>query len=211
MTKPLTTLAALTVILVVSGLPAAAHADPRTFRVRSDGGSRISFVSDAPLETINGVATQAQGEIQVDPAALTGARGRVAVEVAGLRTGIDLRDEHLRSNTWLDAARFPRATFELTAVEGAEALAANQATEVRLRGRFTLHGVTKNVTARARVRFIPLTEEMRRIPGMNGDVLMVNATFRISLTAFGISVPTIVRLKVSNDIDVTVNIRAIAS
>lgn len=211
MMKPLTTLSTIAAILVVSGLPVAAHADPRTFQVRSDGGSRISFVSDAPLETISGVATQATGQIQVDPAALSGARGSVAVQIAGLRTGIDLRDEHLRSNNWLDAARFPNATFELTAVEGAEALVPNQVTQVRLRGRFTLHGVTKNVTARARVRFVPLTDEMRRIPGMNGDVLLVNATFRVSLTDFGISVPTVIRLKVANDIDVTVNIRAIAS
>lgn len=201
----------LALLFTAVGLPAPVLADVRTFRVRSDGGSRVSFVSDAPLETINGVATQTSGEIRVDPAALGGARGSVAVDVAGLRTGIDLRDDHLRGNSWLDATRFPRATFELTAVEGAQTLTPNQPTQVRLRGRFTLHGVTRNVVARAMVRYVPLTAEMRGIPGMNGDVLMVTATFRVSLTDYGVSVPAMIRLKVANDVDVAVNIRAIAS
>lgn len=211
MTKSLAAVAALFSTLVVVGSPDAALAEPRTFRLRPDGGSRISFVSDAPLETINGVTTQASGEIRVDPASLADTHGSVAVDVGGIRTGIDLRDEHLRGATWLDAARFPRATFELNAVEGAVSLAPNLATTVQLRGRFTLHGVTRNVVARAQVRYVPLTAEMRRIPGINGDVLMVDATFRVSLTDFGVSVPAMIRLKVSNDIGVTVNIRAIAS
>ena len=191
--------------------PALAAAEPKTFQVRADGGSRIQFVSDAPLETITGVSTAVTGQVTFDTAAPAAARGSVQVDTASLRTGIDLRDEHLRSASWLDARRFPRATFEIVAVEGATALQPNRDAQVRVRGRFTLHGVAREVTSQATVRWVPLTDEMRRIPGMNGDALMVRATFTVTLTDFGVSVPTIVRLKVANQIQVDVRIRAISS
>lgn len=199
------------VLLAALAVPGLSVAEPKVFQVRADGGSRIQFVSDAPLETITGVTTRVTGSVTVDPASLAGARGRATVPTAALRTGNDTRDEHLRADTWLDSAEFPNATFELTGVEGAEALIANQATELRLRGRFTLHGVTKDVVATARVRWMPITDELRQTPGITGDVLRIRASFTVRLTDYGVSVPRIVRLKVSNEIAVSVDLRAIAS
>ena len=203
-------LSALIPALALLAAPLVATAEPKTFQIRADGGSRIQFLSDAPLETINGVSTKVTGSVTVDPANLAGAQGNVVAETAALRTGIDLRDEHLRSDTWLDSRRYPNATFELTRVEGATSLTANQLTQVRVRGRFTMHGVTKNVVATARVRWMPLTDDMRQTPGITGDVLRVSANFTVRLTDFNISVPTIVRLKVSNEIRVNVNFRGVA-
>jgi len=191
-------------------LPVVSNAEPKAFQIRADGGSRIQFLSDAPLETINGVSTKVTGTVTVDPADLSGARGSLSAETGALRTGIDLRDEHLRSDTWLDSRRYPNATFELTGVEGASTLTANQQAQVRVRGRFTLHGVTKNVVATARVRWMPLTDDMRSTPGITGDVLRVSASFMVRLTDYDISVPTIVRLKVANEIRVNVNFRGVA-
>ena len=191
-------------------VPLVSNAEPKTFQIRADGGSRIQFLSDAPLETINGVSTKVTGTVTVDPTDLSSARGSLSAETGALRTGIDLRDEHLRSDTWLDSRRYPNATFELTSVEGATALTANQQAQVRVRGRFTLHGVTKNVVATARVRWMPLTDDMRSTPGITGDVLRVSASFMVRLTDYDISVPTIVRLKVSNEIRVNVNFRGVA-
>ena len=186
-----------------------ASAQSRTFRIRNDGGSRIQFISDAPLETITGVSSHVTGTVNVDPSDLSTARATVAVRVASIRTGVDLRDEHLRSPNWLDARRNPNATFEITRVEGASSLRPNQSTRVRLRGRFSLHGVTRNVVANARVRLIPVTAEMRA-NHIDGDVIRAQASFRVRLTDYNISVPLPVRLKVANEIRVNVTIRAIA-
>ena len=207
-----------TIALVTSIVPALAAAEPKTFVVRPDGGSRIQFLSDAPLETINGVSTRISGTLTVDPASVSGARGTLTAQTNGLRTGIDLRDEHLRSDTWLDSHRFPNSTFEITSVEGGGALTANQQTQVRVRGRFTLHGVTKDVVATARVRWMPVTDEMRQQASaaptaparLSSDVLRINATFDVNLTDYNVSVPAIVRLKVSNTIRINVNLRAVA-
>lgn len=175
---------------------ATAFAQSRTFAVTAGGGSRISFTSDAPLETMRGTSQQVSGEFTVDPAALAGARGTISVPIASLRTGIDLRDSHLRSDTWLDAARYPNATFELTGVSGATALVEGQETRVTLRGRFSLHGRTRNVSARARVTW-------------QGSALNVRAHFGIRLSDYGVSIPEVVQLKVSNDIGIDVSLRGV--
>lgn len=147
--------APLLVAVFVSLSPLAARAQARTFVIRNDGGSRIQFVSDAPLETITGVSSHVTGELSVDPQNLATARGRVNVQIASIRTGIDLRDEHLRADNWLDAGRYPQAVFEITGVEGASTLPPNEMQRLRLRGRFTLHGVTREIVAEAQVRLVP--------------------------------------------------------
>ncbi len=200
---------ALTSLTAALALAAPAAAQPRTFTIRDDGGSRIQFVSDAPLETITGVSSHVTGEVAFDPADLSSARGTVRVRVASLRTGIDLRDEHLRGDGWLGAQRFPDATLEVTRVEGAQSLSPNHPTTARVHGRFTLHGVTREVVSEATVRLIPFSEELRAAR-VDGDVLRVQASFRVRLTDHGVSIPLPVRLKVANEIEVNVNLRAVA-
>ncbi len=204
-------LLSLTALLGAASLLQAAPASAqKKFRVRDDGGSRVTFVSDATLETINGVSSKVTGSMTVDPTNLSSAKGKFEVPVASLRTGIKLRDEHLQGESWLHASRHPKAKFEITGIRGARALRPNREARVVVTGKFTIHGVTKNVTAKAKVKWIPLTDEIRGTPGINGDVIRARATFKIKLTDYGVSVPAIVRLKVANDIEVTVNFRAIA-
>ena len=204
---PVFTLAAAMAFSLVAA--SSADAQSRRFRVRNDGGSRIQFISDAPLETITGVSSHVTGNVNLDPSNLSAMRGTVNVRIASIRTGIDLRDSHLRSDNWLDAGRWENATFEVTSVEGASSLSPNQVQRVRIHGRFSLHGVTHDVVANARIRLIPLIDELRA-NHIDGDVLRAQASFRVRLTDYNISVPLPVRLKVANEIRVNVTLRAIA-
>jgi polyisoprenoid-binding protein YceI len=190
------------------GFASVASAQARTFEIRNDGGSRIQFISDAPLETITGVSTHVTGSLTVDTNNLATARGNVAVRVDSIRTGIDLRDQHLRAENWLNAAAHPNATFEITRIEGATRLEPNRAANVRLHGRFSIHGRTHEIVANARVRLIPVTDEMRE-NHVTGDTIRAQASFRVLLTDYDVSVPAVVRLKVANEIRVNVTIRAV--
>lgn len=189
---------------------AATPAGTRKFVVKAGGTSRIQFVSDAPLETITGVTSSVSGELSLNPAQANRATGFIEVDTASLRTGVDLRDEHLRGNTWLDSAQFPKARFEIISVQAPKQLRPNAETTLKIRGRFTLHGVTKEVTATGKVKFMPLTEQMRATPGITGDVISARVTFPVYLTDFNISVPAVIRLKVADQIQVTVGLTAIA-
>lgn len=201
-----TILAAAALALAV---PAPATAQRRIYEIHDNGGSRVQFVSDAPLETITGVSSTVSGRIVGDVADLSRVEGTVRVPVASLRTGIDLRDEHLRSDNWLDAGRYPYIQFDLRRVEGGSRLEPGQTARLRLHGRVTIHGRTRDVVARARVRYMPLTEEMRQAH-IHGDVILVQARFTVRLSDFGVSVPAPVRLKVSDEIQVNVALRATA-
>lgn len=196
--------------LALFALAPSAEAQARTFRITRGGGSRIQWVSDAPLERVTGISSGVSGELTVDPSNLSSARGRVNVQVATMRTGIDLRDRHLRGPDWLDATAHPESTLEITAIEGATALAPNSTQRVTIRGRFSLHGITRDITASAQVRYIPLNDELRA-QGVTGDVIRGQASFEIQLSDYEVSISAPVRLKVSNTIRVNVTIRAVAS
>lgn len=203
-TRKLSVVLAFTFVL---GFASIALAVARDFAITNQGGSRIQFVSDATLETITGVTSNVTGTLHIDPANVAGATGRVAVRTDSIRTGIDLRDEHLRSDTWLNAARFPEIVFQLSRIEGATALAPNQTVNATVRGRFTLHGVTRDVTARAQLRYVPVTDDMRT-NHITGDTVRVQANFQVRMSDYGVSIPSIVQLKVSNEIEVNVTLRA---
>ncbi len=191
-------------------LPVLAQADAKTFRARKDGGSKVTFTSDAPLETIDGISSTVTGKVTFDPGDLSSVKGTLKVPVKTLRTGNDLRDEHLVGDKWLDAKKNPDAVFEITKVKGPSKIKPNKDTKVKVSGKFTVHGITRPVTADATVRWIPFSDEIKGTPGIDNDVLRVKAKFRVKLTDHLISVPAIVRLKVSNDIDVSVSVRAVA-
>lgn len=79
------------------------------------------------------------GSITLDEATPANSSVNVTIDVKGLVTGIPKFDEHLKTADFLDAEKFPEATFKSTKVEpGADNTA-------KVTGDLTLHGVTKPV------------------------------------------------------------------
>jgi polyisoprenoid-binding protein YceI len=191
--------------ICLAGLSAnasTAEAQARKYKV-DPAGSQIQFVSDAPLEKFSGTIGNASGQITVDPSHPSQAKGTVKVEVATIKTGIDLRDEHTRNESWLDAAKHPSAEFVITKVSGVEKLKAGESVDATVNGKFTLHGVTKDVTTKAKVRWTPAEAG-------KPDSLRVVGSFTIKLKDHNVSIPSIVALKVSPDIVVNIDLRATA-
>jgi polyisoprenoid-binding protein YceI len=129
------------------------------------------------------------------------AKGSFKVPVASLRTDNDLRDEHLQGDGWLDAKNHPNIHLEITEViagkKGSGQLKKNKDTKVQVKGKFTAHGVTKPMIANGTVKW-------------SDNSLHIKAKFTANLEDHLISVPSIVRLKVANEIDVSVDLRAVA-
>lgn len=174
----------------------AALASPSAFRV-SEEASRVLFQSEARLETFNGVAEKVRGEIRLDPANLEGASGRVSVDVRSMKTGIKLRDEHLQSSNWLDAERYPEIVFTLDRISGASALRDKEEVSLRLEGKFSLHGVTKPMKVDAKARYDAAKNEVAFL-----------TRFKVKLEDHGISIPTLVALKVAREITIRATIVA---
>ena len=186
-------------------LPLFAHtvasAQVRSFKV-DEAESKIQFVSDAPLERFTGTSKKVSGEVKLDPAKASQTKAEIKVPVDTIKTGIDLRDHHLTQENWLDAKKYPDAKFVITKVTGVEAIKPNTLVEVQVSGKFTLHGVTKDVVATAKVRHVPAAA------GAKGDTLRVQATFKVKLEDHKVSIPSIVALKVAPELQVNVDLLA---
>ena len=80
------------------------------------------------------------GSVVWDAAAPEKSSVSITIDVGSVDTNNAQRDEHLRSPDFFDAKQFPTATFKSTkVVKKDKALAVT--------GDFTLHGVTKSITA----------------------------------------------------------------
>lgn len=93
---------------------------------------------------VRGMFSNLSGTIRFDPPDVASASVTAAIEVASIYTGIRKRDEHLRSDEILDAAKYPLITFVSMAIEP---LGADRA---RVRGDLTIHGVTRRIDFEAR-------------------------------------------------------------
>ncbi|MBT7617153.1 MAG: YceI family protein [Calditrichaeota bacterium] len=83
------------------------------FIVDDPGGrNNVEFISKAPIENIIGVTNLVTGSITFDPENLqNNAFGKIQVDLRTLNSGIELRDEHMRSEKYLNTQKFPFATF----------------------------------------------------------------------------------------------------
>jgi len=166
------------------------------------GKNQVTFFSKTPLEDITGTASGIKGGVKFDVNNFSSSSGKITVDVASMKTGIDMRDDHLRSAGWLDAEKYPEITFEIKKVSSVEKSADNRL-KGKLIGAYTMHGVTKDVTADFDVTYLDESEQTKmRAPG---DLLGVRASFNVKLSDYGVS-HMVIGNKVADEIEVSVNV-----
>jgi len=151
----------------------------------------VTFTSEAPLEDIVGTSNKVVGYVVFDPEEPSkGARGYFEVPVKSLDTGIPLRDEHLHSSMWLDAANHPKVTFRIEDSKYAFPVKYGdtfKTFKVTLVGPFTVNGVTQRMEIPARLTW--LKESSKTQQKMPGDLLGIRAEFDVALSDFNITGP----------------------
>ena len=188
----------------------AAQAGVVSFATLEKGKNYASFESRNTLETILGSTMAVTAKIDADDADLTKSKVTVEVDLASLKTGIDMRDDHMRGENWLNTAKFPKAVFESTKVESdKKSVKSGETVELKCHGKFTLHGVTKEMTIPVSVTYVQGTEETAKAVAP-GDILHAVASFSVRLTDFGMAVPQMLVLKVANEINCKLDVVAVA-
>ena len=86
-----------------------------------------------------GMFPKISGSLDFDPLNVAGSSVAVEIEAASLCTGVEQRDEHLKSSDFFDAAQYPTITFKSTRVEVAGL------DQAWVHGDLTLRGVTRRV------------------------------------------------------------------
>jgi polyisoprenoid-binding protein YceI len=160
---------------------------PKTMYVDGRAGNnQVSIFSQSTLEDFTTVCNKVTGKCQLDPKNIESFTGRFSLRVEDLHTGIDLRDTHLRSADWFDAAKNPEVVIEVTKVEDVKKTDAGTAT-LKLIGTCALHGKTMPVSIPATLTYLDETPEtMKRV---KGDLIRIRAEFGVKLSDFGITGP----------------------
>ena len=102
--------------------------------------SSIGFtVRHLVVSKVRGTFGRWTGSIRMDEHDLAATQVDVSIETASVDTGVEQRDNHLRSADFFDVEKFPAMTFKSARVEKGKDGA------LHLHGNLTLHGVTRPV------------------------------------------------------------------
>lgn len=88
------------------------------------------------IMNVKGSFEKFKGTVIIDDADITKSKIDVTIETASINTGIDTRDNHLRSPDFFDVVKFPFMTFVSTKVEPDK-------DNYKVTGNLTIKGVTK--------------------------------------------------------------------
>ena len=91
------------------------------------------------INNVKGSFKDFAGTIEYDGKDLLGLKAGGTIQVKSVDTGIAKRDEHLRSPDFFDVEKYPDIKFQGERVE-------KQGEGFAMVGKFTMHGVTKDIT-----------------------------------------------------------------
>ncbi|HZV49649.1 MAG TPA: YceI family protein [Candidatus Dormibacteraeota bacterium] len=91
------------------------------------------------VTTVRGRFDRFSGWVEGDPDHLDEVTGEVSVDVTSITTGVDQRDNHLRSGDFFEAERYPTMTYRFKGVER------TGEDRYRVNGELTIKGTTRVV------------------------------------------------------------------
>lgn len=143
--KYLPTAAAALTAALAALLAAAAPAAAAEYVIDTKGmHASIQFrIKHLGYSWLTGRFDKFDGVITFDEKNPAAAKVKVEIDPASISTNHAERDKHLRGPDYLDAAAFPKASFESTSVT------VDGDGKAKIAGKFTMHGVTKDMVINA--------------------------------------------------------------
>ncbi|MFF4433783.1 YceI family protein [Streptomyces sp. NPDC001513] len=103
--------------------------------------TRIGFIARHAMVTkVRGAFHQFDGTAHLDGADPARSTAQLVIKAESIDTGVEQRDQHLRTNDFLDVPHFPDITFRTTAVESLSG------TEYRVTGDLTIKDTTRPIS-----------------------------------------------------------------
>jgi polyisoprenoid-binding protein YceI len=136
--------------------------------------SEVDFsVTHLTISKVHGRFGHVTATVTLNEADITKSSVTATIDVTGVDTGEEARNNHLKSDSFFNVAKFPTATFTSTSV-------ARSGGQLSIAGNLTLHGVTLPVVLVADGPVGP-------VPGMDHKQHAgFSASTTISRTAFGL-------------------------
>ncbi len=149
--------------------------------------SKVSFVSDAPLELIKASSNRLQGAIDADKR--TFAFSIPTDSFKGFNS--PLQQEHFYEN-YIEAKAYPVSTFEGKIIEQVD-LINNGSYSVRAKGKLNIHGVEQERIIKVQLR-------------VSNGVIYAQTDFTVLLQDHNITIPKVVFQKIAEEIKVMVEV-----
>ena len=177
--------AVTTAALLITARPAPAQDAPGKTAAKSSASSMSEFSIDSTHSmalfrvrhfgagAFWGRFNTVSGTIKHDPSTKSGLQIDVVIDIASVDTGSSQLDEHVQSSDFFNVEEFPTATFKSTSAK----LIGDKMYEVR--GEFTMHGVSKNITANV--------EWLGTLAGRRGERCGFETTFTVKRSDYGMS------------------------
>ena len=161
------------------------QAEVKTYDFEDPKGiNNVSFLLDAPLESISGNAKGVSGIVTYDSANPNAVSGTITIETGSLTATNNKLQEHMLGKGWLDAASHPSITFVAKSISKIEKL--KDGFKAQLTGDFTLKGVARELTVPVTFTYLPDMLGKRSNGAMEGDLLVLRSTFTINRSDYGI-------------------------
>lgn len=127
----------LAISLMLAGQ--AAFAATETYNIDT-AHSFANFSIRHVVAKTSGSFNDIKGVVKIDKDNLANSSVDAKINVLSVSTGLAKRDDHIKKDEYLDAGKFSEISFVSSKVE------AKSATEGVMTGKFTMHGVTKDIS-----------------------------------------------------------------
>ena len=185
-----------TLFVAAAALFSFATADLFTYNV--DGAhSRLGFtIKHMGVSDFNGQFDKFETKFTATKADFSDAKVEFTADAASINTYIDKRDEHLRSEDFLNTAKYPEITFKSTSFKKAKG------NNYDLEGDFTFHGVTKKIKLNAElVGSVENPQSKKTVTGFKVTGVIKRSDYGIA-TGFPVQM-------LGDDINVTANLELV--
>jgi polyisoprenoid-binding protein YceI len=149
-----------------------------------DQGSSVQFKIKNLGFNVNGSFSGLDGNIQFDPHDPAGSNFDVSIDANTINTDNNMRDNHLRNETYFDVKKYPRIRFVSTKIT-----TSNKTGFFFIFGKLTIKNQTKDIS-------FPFTATP------SSDGYLFNGTFKINRKDFGVGGTS----TISDELEVSLNI-----
>ncbi len=160
----------------------AAFAAPLTYKIDPNHTDVVASWSHFGFSNPIAHFGQADGAITYDPANVGASKVEVTLPLSGLNSHVPDFDDHLRSDDFFDAAKYPVITFRSTSVKAAGK------DKLSVTGDLTIKGITKPVTLEVTINKIgvqPMAQ--REAAGFNAITTIKRSDFGVGKYAPNVS------------------------
>jgi polyisoprenoid-binding protein YceI len=92
------------------------------------------------IANVRGQFCKVEGTVYFDPLDITNSSIELSIDASSIFTGIEKRDEHLKSADFFDVDKYPAITFTSTRIHSVNG------NKAQVAGDLTIHGTTRQIT-----------------------------------------------------------------